>query len=422
MPKLIETDDWVSALRTFIRDTLGNKNWQIRKGERDKVRLVVRFDDGTRKTWYLPYLWQRTNAKQIQHFIEAVSYLHLSKRVPIDEAVERTKAQAPKAALPKNKVNPQVILDAWKQFGDFKINQVGDISQQTWDKGYSKTYRKLKEVVYSPDAINLLKNIGKFNEAGSRTREENVQRVASFLRWAVSKESGYLLDSEVWNPPPKFNLQDFKGRKSRQLQEKTQKPTTPIEDNDLFELIESLNLTPEEKKHRVEDRAKEWSLAVKLMATYGLRPIEVQYLNIRRNGKDTVWCSYAKKSGAGTGEARRVFPLHPNWEKNWNLIQKIKNKAPLPRMKAGAGEAFKNYMRFNSVWNKLKDEKGLVGYSFRHSYAKRGHLEYRFHERELAPMMGHTIESHKKYSRWYSEELLEDSFERAIKRRNNNKK
>tara|TARA_B100000925_G_C21743629_1_gene360353 strand:- start:340 stop:567 length:228 start_codon:yes stop_codon:yes gene_type:complete len=36
MPKLTETDDWVSALRTFIRDQLGNKNWQIRKGERDK--------------------------------------------------------------------------------------------------------------------------------------------------------------------------------------------------------------------------------------------------------------------------------------------------------------------------------------------------------------------------------------------------
>ena len=35
MPKLTETDDWVSALRTFIRDTLGNKNWQIRKGERE---------------------------------------------------------------------------------------------------------------------------------------------------------------------------------------------------------------------------------------------------------------------------------------------------------------------------------------------------------------------------------------------------
>tara|TARA_B100000212_G_scaffold131628_1_gene98673 strand:+ start:50 stop:202 length:153 start_codon:yes stop_codon:yes gene_type:complete len=50
MPKLTETEDWVSALRTFVRDTLGNKNWQIRKGERYKVRLVVRFDDNSRKT------------------------------------------------------------------------------------------------------------------------------------------------------------------------------------------------------------------------------------------------------------------------------------------------------------------------------------------------------------------------------------
>ena len=82
---------------------------------------MVRFDDGSRKTWYLPYLWQRTNAKQIQHFIEAVSHLHLSKRIPIDEAVERTKAQAPKGALPNNRTNPDTILTAWVQYGEFKI-------------------------------------------------------------------------------------------------------------------------------------------------------------------------------------------------------------------------------------------------------------------------------------------------------------
>ena len=70
-------------------------------------------------------------------------------------------------------------------------------------------------------------------------------------RWATSKESGYLLDAEIWNPPPKFNLQDFKGKKSRQLQESTQDPTTPIEDSDLFELLESLNLTDEEKKEEL---------------------------------------------------------------------------------------------------------------------------------------------------------------------------
>ena len=39
VPKLTQTEDWVESLRVFIRDTLGNKNWQIRKGERDKARL-----------------------------------------------------------------------------------------------------------------------------------------------------------------------------------------------------------------------------------------------------------------------------------------------------------------------------------------------------------------------------------------------
>ena len=60
-----------------------------------------------------------------------------------------------------------------------------------------KTYPKLIKVADSQDANSLLIAIGKFNEAGSRTREENVQRIAAFLRWATSKESEYLLDEEL---------------------------------------------------------------------------------------------------------------------------------------------------------------------------------------------------------------------------------
>ena len=422
MPKLSQTEDWVEAIRVFIRDTLGNKNWQIRKGERDKVRLGIRFEDGTRTYKYLPYTWQRSNQNEIRHFIEAVHYLHIKKRVPIDEAVERTKKRAPKDSnIPKSKTDPKLLLDAWDKFGVYKVKVTGAITQDTWDKVYKKTFNKLEQVKDSQDANSLLINVGKFNEAGSRTREITVQHIASFLRYAVSKESGYLLDSEIWTPPAKANLKDFKGKKSRQLQEKTGKPTPPIEDDEILELLASLDSpTPEQKKHRVEERAKEWSYAIKLMSTYGLRPIEVLHLQVRRNGKDTVWCTYAKKSGGGIGEERRLFPLHPQWEKDWDLIKLIKNNAPLPRMKQGAGESFKNYLRFNSVWKRLRDEKGVIPYSFRHSYAKRGHLEYRFHERELAPMMGHSIQSHKQYSRWYSEELLEDSFERAVKSREKN--
>ena len=49
MPKKTQTEDWVEAIRIFLRDQLGNENWQIRKGERDKVRLVVRFDEVGRR-------------------------------------------------------------------------------------------------------------------------------------------------------------------------------------------------------------------------------------------------------------------------------------------------------------------------------------------------------------------------------------
>ena len=33
MPKRSHTEDWIEAIRVFIRDTLGNKNWQIVKNK-----------------------------------------------------------------------------------------------------------------------------------------------------------------------------------------------------------------------------------------------------------------------------------------------------------------------------------------------------------------------------------------------------
>ena len=58
MPKRSHTEDWIEAIRVFIRDTLGNKNWQIIENK-GKARLGIRFEDGTRTYKYLPYKWQR---------------------------------------------------------------------------------------------------------------------------------------------------------------------------------------------------------------------------------------------------------------------------------------------------------------------------------------------------------------------------
>ena len=58
----------------------------------------------------------------------------------------------------------------------------------------------------------------------------------------------------------------------------------------------------------------------------------------------------------------------------------------------------------------------VVVYSFRHSYAKRGHQVYKLSDTEMAAMMGHSTQVHNQaYAQWSSESMLEDSMKRAIK-------
>ena len=80
------------------------------------------------------------------------------------------------------------------------------------------------------------------------------------------------------------------------------------------------------------------------MACYDLRPIEIKHLEVRKNGKDTVWGTYCKKSGYGIGKPRRLWPLHPKWENEWNLIQRVANKDPMPPAVTGVGEAARKYL------------------------------------------------------------------------------
>ena len=74
MPKRSNTEDWIEAIRVFIRDTLGNKNWQIVKNK-EKIMLGIRFEDLIRSYKYIPYKWQRAirvglKAIKFKSFIE----------------------------------------------------------------------------------------------------------------------------------------------------------------------------------------------------------------------------------------------------------------------------------------------------------------------------------------------------------------
>ena len=58
MPKRSHKEDWIEAIRVFIRDILGNKNWEV-VNNKEKTMLGIRFEDGTRSYKYIPYKWQR---------------------------------------------------------------------------------------------------------------------------------------------------------------------------------------------------------------------------------------------------------------------------------------------------------------------------------------------------------------------------
>ena len=98
----------------------------------------------------------------------------------------------------------------------------------------------------------------------------------------------------------------------------------------------------------------------------------------------------------------------------WLVIEK--GAVCLTYGRSGAGDAFKNYLRFNDVWKRLKTQHGAVPYSFRHSYSKRAHQIYKLSDTEVAAFMGHSVPVHNStYAQWSTESMLEGSMERAIR-------
>jgi len=412
MPVKSNTDDWVLSIRVFIKDTLGT-SWQIRESK-GKVRLGVRYKDKSRSYFNLPYKWQRSNQGKIRDFIEQIHTLHIKKKVGIKEAIERVKLNAPQDEIKKaSKTDFKLILQAWEKWGEYLTSTTGKVSESTFKKSYGQTYKALTKCSQSEDIDSLLLNVGRQHESGCRTRQQNIRRVVACLRWATSSKGKFILDPDVWTAPREGELADYIGSKSRELNIKTSAPTVPISDEDFLLLLDSLKDKLNDKNANVRAQAEKWDLALRLTRVFGLRPIELQYLQVRKNGKFALWCTYSKRTATGGTEARRLFPIHKNWCEDWKLIERVRKGDPLPSMKSGGGQAFGTYFRFNETWKKLQ-KKGISAYSLRHAYAVVGHEKYNLNASILSPAMGHSVEVHNRsYSRWYGEKYLEDIFEKA---------
>ena len=410
---------WVESLRIVLRESVG-PSYSVME-QAGKARLQVRFRNGNRKTTTLDYEWQKANSRKITEEVEEIARL-LNGGRSWDEVVAVIKRKTSTAPIPADEPQPDLLLRAFDIWSvDYMYKQTRKIEKSTLDGQYAKARKRLTEVSNAANAHDLLIKAGQCWEPGIRVRQQVIRTLAKFLRWGVSQDSDYILDSTKWEPKPKGNLSEYIGEKSFQTRVKSVEPTVALEDDEILGIINSL---PVESNHPRDKRsAKQWQFALQLMSTYGLRPGEIYFLEVRIvKGQYQVWCNYQKKNDTSLGKPRRVHALPPEWQKEWNLVDRIQNMTEddLPvKTSANVGEACRKYLSGKPVWKAIKENKAIIPYSFRHGWSLRSHLDFGLSDTVSAKAMGHTVAVHNQiYSQYITEGLMDEAIEKGINYRN----
>ena len=134
-----------------------------------------------------------------------------------------------------------------------------------------------------------------------------------------------------------------------------------------------------------------------------------------------ICLNYQKKNDTSLGKPRRVHALPPEWQKEWNLIDRIQNMTEddLPvKSSANVGEACRKYLSGKPVWKAIKENKAIIPYSFRHGWSLRSHLDFGLSDTVSARAMGHTVAVHNQiYAQYTTESLMDEAIEKGIKYR-----
>ena len=89
------------------------------------------------------------------------------------------------------------------------------VAPQRKNSCHGKTYLRLKEASSAANAHELLVSIGEDLKADSKARKIRIHHISSFLRWATSSQSDFILSSVSRTPPSKFSLSQYIGRKPK---------------------------------------------------------------------------------------------------------------------------------------------------------------------------------------------------------------
>ena len=403
-------EPWLLALRNTLRNSVGRGYRIYAVGKKTKVD--VKFSDDSRGSIKLDMELVAANARTIQEAVESIAALVTGGHTLVS-AKEQLYGAAPAVPTAHKPAN-ELLSQAWDGFRLHKLN-VDNIEPKTWKEAYKSTGDRLMEVADATNVDQLLERFGQKWDAGIPQRKRCIQNVVAFLRWATSKEGKFILPPERWSPPSAGELKVYIGKQSAKTVQRLNNPTFAFSDDQIIELLDAMPINAAHAKDA--ESAKRWQFAFQLMATYGLRPIEIQHLSVRSDDGDYVRCDYVKRTGAGYTKPRRLEAFHPEWEKDWQLIERLKAGEALPKTSKSVGTAAMEYLRRKSFFKDLYDQSACTK-SFRHSYSKRCHQQYGLIAEEVAKFMGHSVDVHmSEYSDWVTESNRRRSIEFARQRR-----
>ncbi|WP_411876850.1 site-specific integrase [Vulcanococcus limneticus] len=180
----------------------------------------------------------------------------------------------------------------------------------------------------------------------------------------------------------------------------------------------------------VERRNPGWANVLRILALFGLRPIELQHLVPKHDDQGVLrlWCAYQKNCG-GQLTARRWLlpaPLYAAMgeRQDWNITGALAaGLLELPEGRHGGvrllnGHYVEQHLRAQPEWKELKalcEARGewLRPYTFRDSYSLRCH-QRGVEVGAIAAAMGHSLAVHASSYRWASEATTAAAFEKAF--------
>jgi integrase len=387
-----------------------------------RLNIAAGAGRGRRRQVLLPIPWE---CDQIDHIRDAVVqvYEEFQQGIEPDACVARMpRADGSRAAegefgsgrgtqtghpgRPRHRGMAAVLAPAdWEEliaaFREHKLIS-GEIKPSTWHRVYrhhmNHVLGAVAAVTPPQNAKQLLETLARIwaDKPGGRTRQIQIQSTAALLRWAVADRRL----GEDWEPPQDLAVFVGRSRAAKAI-------TTPLEVEHILALVRAI---PDAR----------WRFAFQLMAAYGLRPEELQHLQIRQG---RLWCMYEKVASRGKTRPRVLRPLPcDDWADGWRLEERFPTQE-LPPMQPGLGGGYVgHYLMNRPLWKELRREyeaKGekLVPYSCRHGYAHRAHVICDLPPKVVAAAMGHSVQTHlAAYSRWCGDDVVDDAFAKAEQR------